>query len=328
MALYKEIQVYPMIEDQDGSARLINSTDVQGEKPDYYDVSVLVRDEDTHEMIEDHPDYEEHENLTREDAALLLHRLEMKHPDAGVEWLEDGRPDYPDDQGWLPAPTRTVPYDANLPAATFEGLARRLPPLQFEQQKDRWDQRMMEFVYEAEFMHHTFAIELLQPEGKWALFIDHPEAKGQKSGINGRPKPLVDEQDHPTFQAAIDAAEFHRTRLLAEAMGIENRPAQEVVADAAKAKDAVLNDGHINVLEHDLGRLKKSLEAYAETGALVTDGNLDQRLKEQMARAAREVAEAEALVSAYGWALDAEELAEKQRQATAENTISSASPAP
>jgi hypothetical protein len=327
VAHIKEIQVFPMIQDADGSSRIINSTDKQDEKPDTYDVMVTVRDEDTHEHIEGHPDYQEFDDLTKDEAALLLYQLEQKHPDASSEWIEEDRPDWPSERGWFPLPNRTVADESTPPIASFDTLARSLPPLEFTQQKDRWDASQYEFTYEADFMRHKFVIEHLQPEDKWALFVDEPQVpRLSKDAASNTTLSLVDEQDHPTMQSALDSAERHRVSLLANSLGIEQKPTQEIIAEAATS-EALRRDGHLVQTENDMKRIASSLREYATSSNLVSDPALEQLIKSHVERAQREIEEASALVARYAKALD--EVAAKEQQAeNSQDAGPSSSPSP
>lgn len=91
-SFYHEIQVFPMIEDSEGNARLINSADAQNEEADFYDIAYFVRDSQTHEHIEDHPLYREWDNLTKERAVEIASALQTVHPDVDFEWLEEREP--------------------------------------------------------------------------------------------------------------------------------------------------------------------------------------------------------------------------------------------
>lgn len=89
---YSEIQVFPMIEDGEGNARLINSADTFGEKADFYDVAFHVRDAETHDHIEDHPLYREWDNLTLAEASEVANALRVVHPDVDFDWLQEPEP--------------------------------------------------------------------------------------------------------------------------------------------------------------------------------------------------------------------------------------------
>jgi len=305
VAIIKEIQVFPMIQDEDGSSRIINSKDKQNEQPDAYDVIVSVRDEDTHEHIEDHPDYQEFDDLTKDQAAFLLYQLETKYPDASSEWIEEDRPDWPSERGYLPPPDRTIANERFSPATSFDILARSLPPLDFIQQKDRWDTNKYEFTYEASFMQHKFTIEHLLPEDKWALFLEEPQVAGlTKSPDTLKARTLVDEQDHSSMQSAVDSAELHRTRLIAKAMGIKEEPTQEIIAKAATT-EALLRDGHLVTLEDMMQEFASRMLGYAESvSMIVSDPEIDRLIRSHCERAQREIEDVTALIAAYQTALD------------------------
>lgn len=89
--IYREIAVFPMISDGSGSLRLINSAraDKQDEIASSYDVVLFVRDAETDEQIEDHPDCIEHDDLSYSAAVSISDELQALHPDAGFEWHGD-----------------------------------------------------------------------------------------------------------------------------------------------------------------------------------------------------------------------------------------------
>jgi len=91
MTTYREIAVFPMISDGAGGLRLINSVsaDQQEEIATSYDVVLFVRDTDTDEHIEDHPDCIEHDDLSFSAAASVSDDLQARYPDAGFEWHGD-----------------------------------------------------------------------------------------------------------------------------------------------------------------------------------------------------------------------------------------------
>lgn len=213
---YKEIQVFPMIYLPDGSERLINSDNKFNEEPDFFDVSLFVRDSDTDEHLEDHPDYQEWSYLSRADAARLASQLQEMHPDAGFDWLEHGPGEA---NGWDPVPVPPQQTEASYSFA-IEDIRRALPPLEWTQQTDRHDPKLYIEAYSAKFMNMNFVIEF--DDTSWYLVVKNPLADPMKGHQSDSPhRDIFFKHELVSRGAAVDAAETFRSQLIAGALGAD-----------------------------------------------------------------------------------------------------------
>lgn len=78
---YIEINVYPMINEEDGDSRVIED---RTENPDFYDLCVYERLTKTDEIFDD---LDEIECDTLDAASAHVSKLEAKYPEASLEWL-------------------------------------------------------------------------------------------------------------------------------------------------------------------------------------------------------------------------------------------------
>lgn len=79
MTLTTEIQVFPMITEQNGDSRLVQD----GEAAQFYDVTYSERDDETGAI----EPLEEHEGLSEVNAGLVAHSLMTRFPRASFEWV-------------------------------------------------------------------------------------------------------------------------------------------------------------------------------------------------------------------------------------------------
>lgn len=242
---YLTIEVFPMIEEANGDARPINSADRQNEVAEFYDVIVSVRKSDTDEPIDDHDDWQEWDNLTREQAIKLTDFLLVRYPDAGFDWLEEPEPealhivptmsDVPasdprisalkdtlrlareymitriGDQEW----TGPDPYDAIAAALGEISPVSTHPGLQ-------WNNRPVfgDKYYEAESIGLRFTIEHIEELG-WSMSVDYPGANQFRFRNNPLHDILYRDNELSSFEEAAFAGEKYRETLLSERLNWE-----------------------------------------------------------------------------------------------------------